>query len=163
VRRFALALALVLALAQPARAEDAPEEAVPGATVPLSPEQESQAIQIGKQLRCTVCQGLSIADSPATMARSMMQRVREMVRDGKPEPEIQQYFVDRYGEWVLLAPRARGFNWLVWVLPVAAVALGAYFVMRVLRRPGAATPAAPPPAPASEDPYVAAVRKDLDT
>jgi cytochrome c-type biogenesis protein CcmH len=176
-RRFALALgpafALVCALAfawtGPAFGEDVPEPEGPvGATVALGPADDARAIQIGKKLRCVVCQGMSIADSPATTARSMMQRVREMVKEGKAEAEIQEYFVERYGEWVLLEPRAHGANWLVWLGPLAVVAVGAWLVARVLRRPAPARPspsgAEPPPAPAapSHDPYLAAVRKEME-
>ena len=79
---------------------------------------------IGLLLRCPVCQGMPISDSPADMAQSMMAKVRSMHKDGKSEEAILKYFTDRYGDWVLLRPKATGFNWLVWGLPPFVLLLG---------------------------------------
>ncbi|MBN1962848.1 MAG: cytochrome c-type biogenesis protein CcmH [Deltaproteobacteria bacterium] len=74
--------------------------------------------QIGRELRCPVCQGVPIGESPAPMAHSMMHKVRELHAQGKSREEILQYFVERYGEWVLLNPTTKGINWLLWLLPL---------------------------------------------
>ena len=79
---------------------------------------------IGLLLRCPVCQGMPISDSPADMAQSMMAKVRTMHSEGKSQDEILKYFTDRYGDWVLLKPKASGFNWIVWVLPPIVLLLG---------------------------------------
>lgn len=75
--------------------------------------------KIGKQIRCPVCRGVSIADSPAELAVQMMGIVREQVDQGKSDEEILNYFESRYGEWILLQPKAQGMNWIIWLLPVA--------------------------------------------
>ena len=80
--------------------------------------------EIAAQLRCVVCQNLSVADSPSEMASQMRAIIRERLAAGESPAEVQRYFVDRYGEWILLAPPRRGFNLLVWLLPLVAVALG---------------------------------------
>lgn len=95
---------------------------------------EDRVRDLASELRCVVCQNLSVADSPAEMAVQMRGIVREQLRAGKTPDEIRSYFVSRYGEWVLLAPPARGFNLAVWVLPFAALLAGLYFAVRVLRR-----------------------------
>lgn len=135
---------------------------------PLPPAQEERAQRLGKQLRCAVCQGLSIADSPAQMARAQLDTVRALVSEGKTDEEIKAYFVDRYGEWALLAPPAHGFNWVVWVGPALVLLIGAVAI-RALFRKSATAPAptaeAPPPAAAAgeeEDPYLKAVRAELE-
>jgi cytochrome c-type biogenesis protein CcmH len=127
---------------------------------------EARVQKLGKALRCAVCQGVSIADSPASMARAQLDKVREMVASGKSDDEIVDYFVARYGEWVLLEPPRHGFNWLVWLGPLALVAGGFFVISRQIKRgpaqalaPGA-TPSAP--APEAEDPYLQAVRRELD-
>ena len=79
---------------------------------------------IGLLLRCPVCQGMPISDSPADMAQSMMAKVRTMHSEGKSQDEILKYFTDRYGDWVLLKPKATGFNWIVWILPPVVLLLG---------------------------------------
>ena len=87
------------------------------------------AHDIGLLLRCPVCQGMPISDSPADMAQSMMAKVRTMHSEGKSQDEILKYFTDRYGDWVLLKPKATGFNWLVWGLPPFVLLLGIAFAL----------------------------------
>src|SRR5207245_10552344 len=85
---------------------------------------EQAVHEIAAQLRCVVCQNLSVADSPSEMASQMRAIIRERLAAGESPAEVQRYFVDRYGEWILLAPPRRGFNLLVWLLPLVAVAVG---------------------------------------
>jgi len=143
-----------------------------GGSQPLKPELEVRVQALGKQLRCAVCQGVSVADSPASMARAQLDTVRELVAEGKTDQEVIDYFVARYGEWVLLEPTAQGFNWLVWLGPVALIAIGGFVIWRQLQRgpPEAqpsqqtAAPAAPAgtAAPDDADPYLQAVRRELE-
>ncbi len=95
---------------------------------------EDRVREIASELRCVVCQNLSVADSPSELAKEMRNLVRDLVLQGKTREEIQAYFVSRYGEFVLLAPPKRGFNLLVWVLPFVALAGGACGVYLVARR-----------------------------
>lgn len=143
-----------------------------GGSEPLSPELEVRVQALGKQLRCAVCQGVSIADSPASMARAQLDTVRSLVAEGKTDQQVVDYFVARYGEWVLLEPTAQGFNWLVWLGPVALVAAGGFVIWRQLQRGPApeqpteqtAAPAAPTGTPPADDadPYLQAVRRELE-
>lgn len=98
-------------------------------------------------LRCPVCQGLSVADSPATMARDMKAKVREELAAGYDKDQILEDFERSYGEFVRLQPTLHGVNWLVWLGPLAALLLGAVLVTRALRRSGSGTAAAPARAP----------------
>ncbi|WP_224362230.1 cytochrome c-type biogenesis protein [Hyalangium versicolor] len=137
-----------------------------GGSDPLAdPVQEQRVQKLGKLLRCAVCQGVSIADSPASMARAQLDTVRELVAEGKSDEEIITYFTDRYGEWVLLEPPKAGFNWLVWLGPVALVVGGALVISRQIKRPPPPPPSSPPPGgptPEAEDPYLKAVRQELE-
>ena len=90
---------------------------------------------LGKQLRCPMCQGLSIADSPSSAARAQLDKVRELVAAGKTDQEIRDYFIARYGEWALLEPPASGMNVLVWLLPLALLVGGGLAIARTMRRP----------------------------
>jgi cytochrome c-type biogenesis protein CcmH len=111
-----------------------------GAQTPTRAVTESQVQEVAAQLRCVVCQTLSVADSPSEMASQMRAIVRERLEAGESPARVVQYFVDRYGEWILLAPRRSGFNLLVWAAPLAAVAVGfaivGVLVRRWTRRPG---------------------------
>ncbi|MEE9551102.1 MAG: cytochrome c-type biogenesis protein CcmH, partial [Candidatus Binatia bacterium] len=99
---------------------------------PVDPEE--QARRIAADLRCPVCQNLSVADSPSEMAQQMRALIREQLKEGKSPQEIKAYFTSKYGEWVLLAPTTEGFNLLVWILPFIALTGGILFVILVARR-----------------------------
>ncbi len=145
----------------------APQMAVPPVALPTPSgrDQDDVAFNIGKQLRCPVCQGMPIAESPATMAQDMMRLVREKLAAGQSPEEINQYFINRYGEWVMLKPEARGFNWLVWLLPPLSLGLCALWALSYVgrKRPGLAATADPSPvAPQPPDPYLAAIRREVE-
>jgi cytochrome c-type biogenesis protein CcmH len=118
--------------------------AVASAQPPARPVADETAYRIASELRCVVCQNLSVADSPSEMAAQMRAIVRERLAAGDSPEQVREYFVERYGEWILLAPRQRGFNLLVWGFPVAAVLVGlgvvAVLLRRWTRRPAAAPP-----------------------
>src|ERR1051325_9804789 len=100
---------------------------------------EEQTRAIATELRCVVCQNLSVADSPSEMAQQMRGVIREQLQAGKKPDEIKSYFVSKYGEWVLLAPSKRGIGLAVWILPfialVAGLGLGLWFLRRWTKRP----------------------------
>ncbi len=159
-----LSLTLFLGIAT---GQYAPQQA---GSEPLAPPLEARVQTLGKELRCAVCQGLSVADSPSSMARAQLDKIRELVSAGKSDQEVREYFVARYGEWVLLQPKAEGFNLFVWLGPVVLLLGGGFVIYRQVRRePEPSAPAAAPPTPAapsstndSVDPYLAAVRRELD-
>lgn len=112
------------------------------ATAP-DPQIEAQVRQLSAELRCPVCQGLSLADSPAELSREMQDVVRSQLAAGKSPQEVKDYFVGRYGEWILLEPKPHGWNLLVYALPVALVLGGLGGVLYLARRWTAASSAAP--------------------
>ena len=95
-------------------------------------EQQTQEIAAG--LRCPVCQGLSVADSPSEMAINMKAEVRDMLARGYTRDQIEAHFVRSYGEFVLLKPKFEGVNALVWILPVVALVAGAFLMRMKLRQ-----------------------------
>lgn len=95
-------------------------------------EQRIKAIAVA--LRCPVCQGESIYDSHSTVAGQMKALIREQVAAGKSDDEIKSFFVDRYGEFVLMEPRANWRNALVWLFPIAALLGGTAILLLLLRR-----------------------------
>lgn len=108
--------------------------------------------EVGGLLRCPVCQGLSIADSPATMATKMKARVRELLAAGYDEEQVLAYFERSYGEFVRLEPARRGINWLVWIAPPLALLGGLFLVRRAFMKARHAPVAAPgPPARTVEE------------
>jgi cytochrome c-type biogenesis protein CcmH len=117
---------------------------------PATNVEDPRLYEVASQLRCVVCQNLSVADSPSEMAQQMRAIVKERLAAGDSPEQVIQYFVDKYGEWILLAPRRHGFNWLVWMAPFAALAVGlvlfAVIVRRWTRRRRTRVTASAPPA-----------------
>lgn len=132
---------------------------------------EARVAVLGKQLRCAVCQGVAIVDSPASMAQAQLSKVRELVAEGKSDEGVLTYFVQRYGEWVLLEPTKTGLNSLLWAGPLVLLVLGLIVILMQQKRPvaapvldnDAAVAAAGSANPAeTEDPLLARVRADLE-
>jgi len=85
-------------------------------------------------LRCPVCQGESIQESPAALAKEMRQVVREQLAAGRSSEQVKAYFVSKYGEWILLEPKARGVNLTVYVVPVLLIVGGAVLIVVQAKR-----------------------------
>ncbi len=124
-------LCLAPSSAAPALASTAEPASAQAADDPVL---EAQVREIAARLRCPTCRALSVQDSPSGMAQEMRKLIREQLRAGKTPEEVTAYFVDRYGEWILLKPKAEGFNWTVWLLPVLMLAGGLLFVLLTARR-----------------------------
>jgi cytochrome c-type biogenesis protein CcmH len=95
---------------------------------------ETDVREIALLLRCPVCQGLSVGDSPSELANEMRALIREQLQQGKTSAQVLDYFAQRYGEWILLAPPKHGFNLIIWVLPFALLPIGAAVVYLGARR-----------------------------
>ena len=98
------------------------------------PAQEERARQIGRELRCLVCQNQSIEDSDAELARDLRRVVREQVAAGRGNADILRFVHDRYGDFVLLRPRFSWGNAVLWLAPFAVAAGGLAVLLRRGRR-----------------------------
>jgi cytochrome c-type biogenesis protein CcmH len=123
--------------------------AVAAAQQPSRPVNDQQVYEIAVELRCVVCQNLSVADSPSEMAAQMRAIVRERLAAGDSPAQVRQYFVERYGEWILLSPPRRGFNLLVWLAPLVALVAGLGVAALLVRRWTGRRRPAPAPVSAS--------------
>lgn len=110
-------------------------QGVPGSTTPASgvSRLEDSVRLVSSQLRCPVCQGESIQESPAELAKQMRQVVREQLAAGRSGEEVKAYFVSKYGEWILLEPKPHGANLLVYVLPFVLLLGGAGVIVFAVR------------------------------
>jgi cytochrome c-type biogenesis protein CcmH len=125
----------------------APRGAAPAAAQLADSALEARTSAVASQLRCPVCQGLSIQDSPAELAQQMRLLVHDQLAEGKTPEEVKAYFVSKYGEWILLAPKASGFNLLAYGLPVLVVLGGGIGIVLAVRRWTAAADAGPTESP----------------
>lgn len=158
-RHWRLVASLVLAVAGPALVE--PALAAPASEPVFEPSSTDPALIVGppagppltgdvleaatqaiaSHLRCPVCQGLSVADSPSESAVAMKREVERLVAQGYSKEQCLLYFESSYGEFILLEPKAEGLNLLVWGAPAGLVVVGLAVVgwMRISNRPKAET------------------------
>jgi cytochrome c-type biogenesis protein CcmH len=99
-----------------------------------SPDIEEQTRALAAELRCVVCQNLSVADSPSEMAQQMRAIVREQLEAGRTPQQVRDFFVSKYGEWVLLKPKTSGVSLLLWVLPYVVLTTGVLLALWLTRR-----------------------------
>ena len=116
----------------------APAFAIDGNEMFADAAKEERAREIGRQLRCMVCQNQSIFDSNSGLAKDLRVLVRTRMEAGETDTEILGYIADRYGDYVLLEPRFTAQNAVLWAAPVLALGLGlggAALYLRARTRP----------------------------
>ena len=132
MRRALLALALFAAT--PALADSLlPPARWANVQLP-DPAQERQAKSLMETIRCLVCQGESIADSPAEMAGDMRSLIRERIQTGEAPDSIRQWLIVRYGDQISLQPPFDWQNMSLFVLPVLLLGGGLFLARNRFRR-----------------------------
>ncbi len=131
---------------------------------PAGAPREGEALEVmvreaAGRLRCPVCQGLPVADSPADAAVAMRNEVRVLAALGYDADQILDYFEASYGEFIRLDPKKEGFGLLVWLLPIAFGLLGGGLLLSQLRNRRVPSPPAADP---ELDPYLARVRAETE-
>ena len=85
---------------------------------------------IAKELYCPVCENVPLDVCRTQACAQWRELIREKLAEGWTEEEIKDYFSLQYGDRVLAEPPARGFNWLVYVIPPVVFLAGAFFLYR---------------------------------
>ena len=160
----AMLIAAAIALPLQGQAQPGPALRTPDVSVtigsPAGPPLAGAALDektrvVASLLRCPVCQGMSIYDSPAPMAVNMKYRTRDLVARGYDQEQILRYFESSYGEFVRLDPPFRGVDALVWILPILALLAGVAIVGASARKLRGASI----PVERNDDPYLEAIRQ----
>ncbi|MGH7563605.1 MAG: cytochrome c-type biogenesis protein [Gemmatimonadota bacterium] len=171
VARIAIAMGWLMAApwagaatgtAQTVTDSDADEVGARPAPVALTPAQEARARALEGELRCPVCRSQSIRQSRSFMAEDMKRRIRILVAEGRTDDQIRSFFMERYGAWILLEPPRRGFHLTAWILPAAAVVVGAVGLLLATRRWTRASPPRKSVEPPPESPYLARLERELE-
>lgn len=131
-----------------------------------TPDPSDQVQTIAKQLNCPTCAGRNLADCPTDTCMQWKQEIRTQLQQGKSTQEVIDYFQTRFGPSVLQEPPKEGALLVVWVLPViglAALAIGATIVLRRIGRPKVVATGAGQPAPetATDDLYAARLEEEV--
>lgn len=139
---------------------DVPPALAETETADLTPEQEAQARHVEEKLVAVCCFRQVLAEHQSERADAMRDELRSMLAKGSTEEEVVSHFVSKYGERVLVTPRARGFNVLAYIMPAVAVVAGLMIILVFVRHARKDEPAIAAPAPAV-DPSVADPDADL--
>lgn len=127
---------------------------------------DDEVNRIAKNLYCPVCPNTPLDVCSTQACVGWRAQIKDMLVQGKNEQQIRDYFVEKFGQQVLGAPPAQGFNWLAYILPFVGIILGAtvaWFTVRqwIVRKNGSAEPAAPPENPAIPKEYADRIEKEL--
>lgn len=150
---------------------------VPAAQAQETPTPTLNQIQaVARELYCPLCNGVRLDNCELQACVQMRQVIADRLVAGASKEQIKQEFVAQYGPVVLGEPPREGLNWLIWILPVAALIGGAIWVFMTLRGWTKASPAqaggsaaqpssplASSPASEDNDPYLDQVAADLDS
>lgn len=123
-----LSLTAFLFLTQAALAFVNPDEQL------ADPALESRARAISKDIRCPVCEGQTIDESNADLARDLRILIRERLTAGDSDEEIVQYLRLRYGDTILMNPQLGKATALLWFGPFVVFALGGAATIAMLRK-----------------------------
>jgi cytochrome c-type biogenesis protein CcmH len=125
MKRVLLPLLLMAQMTAPAELAD---------TQLADARQEGSARALMETIRCVVCQGQSIADSDATMAGDMRALVRARIGAGESANEVRDWLIDRYGAYITYDPPLTGVTVILWLAPLALLALGGWVARSSFKR-----------------------------
>lgn len=138
MKRYALATLTLVAGAlcalRPISAQGVEATSRPTVATVADSALDAQTAAVASTLRCPVCQGESIEDSPSDLARQMRAVVRDRLRAGETPDQVKAYFASKYGEWILLEPTMKGLNIMLYAIPVLLVVGGLALVAFLVRR-----------------------------
>jgi len=96
-----------------------------------TPEQSEMYHALLKEYRCLKCQNQNLADSNASLAGDLRREIRDQILAGKNKKDIDEYLVNRYGEFVMYRPPFNTKTAVLWVGPfiLLALAIGSLLIM----------------------------------
>lgn len=98
-----------------------------------TPEKEKRFQELAYELRCPKCQNQNLADSNAEIAKDLRAKIQQMLEADKSNPEIIDYMVERYGDFVLYEPRVKPQTYFLWYGPVLFILLGLIAIFFIIR------------------------------
>ncbi|RYZ56642.1 MAG: cytochrome c-type biogenesis protein CcmH [Proteobacteria bacterium] len=104
--------------------QGAPAQELPGDKRRKYDTNDPHFRDVAKEFRCPTCTGLSVLESDAGFSVQIKEQVQEQINLGKNHDQIVEYFVERYGAWILREPPAKGINAIAWIVPITLLCLG---------------------------------------
>jgi cytochrome c-type biogenesis protein CcmH len=133
---------------------------LPAAAQEATPS-DDEVNAIAKQLYCPVCENIPLDVCPIAACVQWRETIRLKLADGWSAEEIKQFFIEQYGDRVLATPPAQGLNWLVYIIPPLALALGIYLLGRTMRSWSRAGKEPHVTSVDADDPYITRMEEEL--
>jgi cytochrome c-type biogenesis protein CcmH/NrfF len=112
------------------------------------------------------CHPQSVKECACSRADELRTALANEAKSGKTGDEIIAGYVSRFGQKILVAPPATGFNLVAWTGPAIGLLGTSVLIAMMIRRwqrAHASLPAAPLPAVSGDDEaYLARLRRDLE-
>ena len=102
------------------------------------PGMEARARHVQRQLRCLICAGESIDESASSFAVDVRRLVREQIAEGKTDSQVEEFFVARYGDAILMKPPLQPATWLLWLGPFGVLAIAGGVAWVTIKKAGKA-------------------------
>ncbi len=99
-----------------------------------NPAFEARLASLGKQLRCLVCQGQSIAESDSGFANDIKREMLRLMKEGRSDSEIIDFLVQRYGDFILFRPPMKTSTALLWLGPFLLLLIAGSVLFVTLQR-----------------------------
>ena len=95
---------------------------------------ENRARNLSKGIRCLVCQNQSIDDSDSELAKDLRKIIRIKIVEGKKDKEINNFLVEKYGNFILMKPPFYSETFLLWSSPFIIVLIGFIIIFFSLKK-----------------------------
>jgi len=143
-------------------------------STPTPPADESREVtaddvnDVAKEVYCPVCESTPLDVCQTQACADWREVIREKLANGESKEDVFSYFAEQYGDRVLATPPREGVNWLLWIVPIAAVLVGGFFFSRFMKNlrvddedDGGLETAVNSSPVSSDDDYIAQVEKEL--
>jgi len=97
-------------------------------------EQQQRFRQMSNDFRCPMCQNTNLTGSGGGVAEDLRREIYLMIMDGKTDYEIEQFMLERYGDFIFYRPRLMTETILLWFGPLVFLLLGGWIIAGIIRR-----------------------------
>jgi len=96
------------------------------------PKTRARFLQLSDELRCPKCQNTNLSGSNAPIAKDLRTQLIRLLKEGKSNQQIEQYMLDRYGDFVLYRPQLKSSTWVLWFGPLILFLFGLVIIGRII-------------------------------
>ncbi|MES2614522.1 MAG: cytochrome c-type biogenesis CcmF C-terminal domain-containing protein [Bdellovibrionota bacterium] len=102
---------------------------------PVPTQIDAKLLDVGKELRCPTCLGMSVIESETPQSVAMRAEISNQLAQGKSKEEIINYFKNRYGAWILRQPDfMSSYGFFIWIIPIVVLIAGPLFILFKVRK-----------------------------